>query len=72
MNENTPINPEILAPPRSESVRTLILALLVLTAILVSVMSCGNGNDLTFPGQIPFTTTPGNTSTPAPTATALP
>lgn len=69
MNENTPINPEASAPPRSESVRALILALLMLTAILVSVMSCGNGEDLTFPGQIPFTETPGNTSTPTVTPT---
>jgi hypothetical protein len=70
MNEKkTPIDPELMAPSRGESVRTLILALLLLTAIIIAVMSCGGGDDLTFPGQVPFTDTPGNTNTPTPVPT---
>jgi len=71
MNEHSPFDPDSLAPPASESVRTLILALLLLAGIVVGVMSCGSG-DLTFPGQIPFTETPNNTVTPIPTATPFP
>ena len=68
MNENAPFNPEHAAPSHAESVLTLVIALVLLTAIVVSVMSCG-GSDLTFPGQIPFTDTPGSTQTPTVTPT---
>lgn len=43
--------------------RALLLALLVFFGVVVAILSCGN-NDLYFPGDIPFTATPQNTSTP--------
>ena len=44
------------------------LGLSLLAGIIMSTVSCGT-EDLTFPGQIPFTDTPGPTQTPTVTPT---
>jgi hypothetical protein len=68
MNETRCVNPERTAPSRAASLLMLLFGLLLLAGIGMSTVSCGT-EDLTFPGQIPFTDTPGPTGTPTVTPT---
>ena len=68
MNETPRVDPDRMAPSRAGSLLMLLGGLALLAGILMSTVSCGT-DDLTFPGQIPFTDTPGPTQTPTVTPT---
>ncbi len=44
--------------------RALVLSLLAFLCVVTAVASCGDEDDLIFPGDIPFTATSVNTATP--------
>jgi hypothetical protein len=50
---------------RRSEILSLLAALLVLLGLAVNTVSCGS-DDLIFPGEIPFTSTPAQTDTPDP------
>ena len=49
--------------PSRPRLLALLLAAVAFLGVVVAIAACGN-DDLIFPGDIPFTATPENTSTP--------